>query len=51
MPSVHIPDRLVFEIIKLGKDHKKYIREAVYEKLERDGVKMENKLEASDDEK
>lgn len=41
MPSVHIPDRLVFEIVKLGKDHKEYIRKAITEKLERDGVEFD----------
>jgi len=45
MPTVHVPDKLVFEIVKLGRDHKEYIREAVCEKLERDGVKMKSKLE------
>jgi len=45
MPSVHIPDKFVFEIYKLGRDHKEYIKEAISEKLERDGVKMKNKLE------
>ena len=38
MPTVYVPDELVFEIIKMGKEHKKYISDAVREKLERDGV-------------
>jgi len=32
----------------LGKDHKEYIKEAVIEKLERDGVKMKSKLEVDE---
>ena len=38
MPTVYVPDELVFEIIKLGKEHKRYIKEAIKEKLEREGV-------------
>lgn len=38
MPTVYVPDELVFEIIKLGKEHKRYIKEAIREKLEREGV-------------
>ena len=38
MPTVYVPDELVFEIVKLGKDHKQYIREAIREKLEREGA-------------
>lgn len=45
MPSIYIPDKLFIEIIRLGRDHKEYIKEAIYEKLERDGVKMKSKLE------
>ena len=40
MPTVYVPDELVFEIIKLGKNHKQYIKEAIREKLEREGVKI-----------
>jgi len=38
VPTVYVPDELVFEIVKMGKDHKKYITDAVKEKLSRDGV-------------
>jgi hypothetical protein len=38
MPTVYVPDELVFEIVKLGKNHKQYIKEAIREKLEREGV-------------
>ncbi len=49
MPTMHIPDKLFIEIVKLGKEYKQYVREAVYEKLERDGVEMESKLEIRDE--
>ena len=41
MPVVYIPDKLIFPIIKMGKDHKEYIRAAIKEKLQRDGVEVE----------
>ncbi len=43
MPTMHIPDELVFRIIRLGKrdyrDYKQFIREAIEEKLGREEKK------------
>lgn len=43
MPTVHIPDELVFKIIRLGKkeypDYKQFIRDAIKEKIEREEEK------------
>jgi len=45
---MHIPFNLWSAIARLVKSHKEipgYIKEAICEKLERDGVKMKSKLE------
>lgn len=37
MPTIHIPDKLLVRIIRLGKDdYKQFVKDAVEEKLERE---------------
>lgn len=36
MPTIYVPDKLVYRIIKLDKDPKEFVKEAVREKLERE---------------
>ena len=38
MPSIYVPDKLAYLIVKLGEDPKRYVRDAIVEKLARDGV-------------
>ena len=42
MPTVHIPDKFLIRIIRLGEDdYKQFVRNAVEEKLEREERKNE----------
>jgi len=38
MPTIHIPDYWAYEIAKAGRNVRKFVRAAVREKMEREGI-------------
>lgn len=41
MPTIHIPDKLLVRIVRLGEDdYKQFVRDAVEEKLKREEKKV-----------
>jgi hypothetical protein len=40
LPTIHIPDKYAYEIVRLGKDPKDFVKLAVKERLEELGVEL-----------